>query len=249
MLPWLGVKCSLILKDKARFQSLHGLLLSANITNICPKRTPWIREYCVHRARGPARVGDPVLPWKHKVWYTISNIVSRWSSGEQLVMPNGKSTRVIFLEYTEGVTLAESQNKYPSHKYPQYKPLPDESYAEWLHISKEIVSNLHFHPILFSNTRRICPRATRDVHRSRMQSSPPWSQNAEYRDHVHVPPAGREYWFCVFRVQGSRAPHRRHNTWYRPVALLTDCCCQHTKDVEQWAKKYSPGGFDVSKWR
>ncbi len=66
-------------------------------------------------------------------------------------MPNGKSTRVIFLEYTEGVTLAESQNKYPSHEYPQYKPLPDESYAEWLHISKEVVSNLHFHPILFSN--------------------------------------------------------------------------------------------------
>ncbi|SJL15293.1 uncharacterized protein ARMOST_18786 [Armillaria ostoyae] len=49
-------------------------------------------------------------------------------------MPNGESTRVILLEYIEDVTLDQLQDKYPSHESPQYKPLPDESYTEWLKI-------------------------------------------------------------------------------------------------------------------
>ncbi len=66
-------------------------------------------------------------------------------------MSNGESTHVILLEYTEWITLAQLQNKYLSHKFPQYKPLPDELYTEWLHIAKELISYLYLHSVFCSN--------------------------------------------------------------------------------------------------
>ncbi|PBK78977.1 hypothetical protein ARMGADRAFT_1172565 [Armillaria gallica] len=52
-------------------------------------------------------------------------------------MLNGESTREILLEYTEGTTLAQLEDKYPSHASPQCKPAPEELYTEWPEIAKE----------------------------------------------------------------------------------------------------------------
>ncbi|KAK0226837.1 hypothetical protein EDD85DRAFT_1027340 [Armillaria nabsnona] len=86
----------------------------------------------------------------------------------KFIMPNGETTRVILLEYIEGTTLAQLEDKYSSHASPQFKPVPEESYTEWPEIAKELVTYFFPYPGFdFSDPEH-----------------PPESQNAEYYDHT-----------------------------------------------------------------
>ncbi|KAG7439310.1 uncharacterized protein BT62DRAFT_1081663 [Guyanagaster necrorhizus] len=68
----------------------------------------------------------------------VSNALENCYGKHKLAMPHGESTHVILMEYIKGTTLAQLQDKYPSHDTPRYNPLPQKSYSEWLDMAKEL---------------------------------------------------------------------------------------------------------------
>ncbi|PBK85863.1 hypothetical protein ARMGADRAFT_1087149 [Armillaria gallica] len=87
---------------------------------------------------------------------TIRNREYQYYGKHKFILPNRESTRVILLEYIEGITPDQLQDKYPIHS-PRYNPLLKESYTKWIEIAKE-----HYVPAV----RGICAIAERRlVHR------------------------------------------------------------------------------------
>ncbi|PBK85917.1 hypothetical protein ARMGADRAFT_1086961 [Armillaria gallica] len=142
-------------------------------------------------------------------------------------MPNGESMRVILLEYIEGIMLAQLEDKYPSHASPQGKPTPKESYTEWREIAKELrVPALRDMSAIVECGVVHCNFKTQNI---TITSTTP-------RQVVYI-----DFAFSTLGV--PQHPIEVHKNSYRSVAPPPGCCRQHTKDVEQWLKKNSPGGL------
>ncbi|PBK80353.1 hypothetical protein ARMGADRAFT_1092253 [Armillaria gallica] len=149
-------------------------------------------------------------------------------------MPNGESTHVILLEYIEGTMPVQLEDKYPSHASPQYKPAPKDSYTEWLEIAKELMSHFIFYPGFdFSDPEQYVPalRAHRNLKTQNITITSMTPRQVVYID----------IRFSVLSVPQHQIDVHRNR--YQSVALPTDCCRQHTKDVEQWSKKNPPSGL------